>query len=154
MMQGMNGSSMMMQRGQGMGQGGSFSSQVMVMSSRMGEDGKMHTEKYHESSVNAGKLRERQQAYSNSRSGMDKMALERHIDERGRKMVRERNRHNGEERQTQLLRGMEEQHVGRFDQDWQDQSGRAGMTHGHFLGQQGLPGRPQGRLQHDPYGGR
>merc|ERR1719253_2498130 len=119
MMQGMNGSSMMMQRGQGMGQGGSFSSQVMVMSSRMGEDGKMHTEKYHESAVSNGGLRERQQAYSNSRSGMDKMALERHISNRGRKTVRERDNNSGEERQTQLLRGMNESQTGQFDQDWQ-----------------------------------
>merc|ERR1719453_1268633 len=123
----------MMMRGSNANGGGSFSSQVMV-SSRMGEDGKMHTEKYHESSVNAGNLRERQQAYSNSRSGMDKMALKRHIDERGRKMVRERNRHSGEERQTQLLRGMEEDHVGQFDQDWHAKAGRAGLQHGAPLG--------------------
>merc|ERR1719199_766949 len=87
MFDGMGGQGMQMRASSG-GNGGSFSSQVMCMSTRMGPDGKMHTEKYHESSAQSGHLKERQQAYSNSHTGMDKMALERHISDRGRKMVR------------------------------------------------------------------
>lgn len=51
----------------------------MVVSSRMGPDGKMHTERYSSAAVKDGHRGafERQQAYSNSRTGHDKMALER-----------------------------------------------------------------------------
>merc|ERR1719408_484958 len=116
-----------MMRNHGNHGGGSFSSSVMCFSSRMGPDGKMHTEKYAESSAQNGHLKERQQAYSNSSTGMDKMALERHISDRGRKMVRERDNRSGEERQTQLFRGMSEDQAGAFDRDWHSQA--RGLTH-------------------------
>merc|ERR1719321_40737 len=105
------------------GPGGQMSSSMMVMSSQMGPDGRMHTERFAESTVSDGRARESQQAYSNSRTGMDKMGLERQLGERGRKMVKERNHFSGEERQTNLLRGMDESHQGQFDQDWQQQAG-------------------------------
>ena len=56
----------------------------------MGPDGKMHTEKYSSSAVRDGQRDafEQQQAYSNSSSGVDKMALERQQRGKGRKMVR------------------------------------------------------------------
>merc|ERR1719473_1525915 len=85
------------------GPGSQMSSSVMVMSSQMGADGRMHTERFAESTVSDGRARESQQAYTNSRTGMDKMGLERQLGERGRKMVKERNHLNGEERQTNLL---------------------------------------------------
>lgn len=67
------------------------SSSSMVVSSSMGADGQMHTERYQSSAVNDGKTGafERQQAYSNSRTGQDKMALERQVGRAGRKMVKE-----------------------------------------------------------------
>merc|ERR1719359_2552558 len=77
--------------GPGGGPGGGYmSSSTMVMSSQMGADGKMHTERFAESTVSDGRARESQQAYANSRTGMDKMGLERQLGERGRKMVKER----------------------------------------------------------------
>merc|ERR1719408_636413 len=121
------GGSSMMASSFGDGGGGQFHSSVMCFSSSMGPDGKMHTEKYAESSAQRGHLKERQQAYSNSHTGMDKMALERHIADRGRKMVRERDNRSGEERQTQLFRGMSEDQAGAFDRDWHSQA--RGLTH-------------------------
>merc|ERR1719375_63561 len=148
-MGGMGGMGDMMAQMQQQG-GGQFSSQVMVMSSQMGADGKMHTERFVESSVNNGRgASERQQAYSNSRTGMDKMGLERNLHDRGRKVVKERNRGTGEERQTALFRGMEESHAEQFDRDWHQQAGN--LRHPQYASMLGAG--TQGMIQ-GPMGGR
>merc|ERR1719387_3002679 len=121
MMSQMSSGSMMMSSGGMMGGGGGhYSCQTMVMSSNMGADGKMHTEKFASSSVgnNQMGLRETQQAYSNSSTGMDKMSMERQMQDKGRKMVKERNRHTQEERQTEMFKGIEEHEAPQFDQEW------------------------------------
>merc|ERR1719235_2663594 len=152
-MGGMGGMGDMMAQMQQQG-GGQFSSQVMVMSSSMGQDGKMHTERFVESSVNNGRgANERQQAYSNSRTGMDKMGLERNLHDRGRKVVKERNRGTGEERQTALFRGMEESQADQFDRDWHQQAGN--LRHPNFASMLGAG--TQGMIQGGhpgPMGGR
>merc|ERR1719386_349903 len=109
-------SSMMMSSG---GEGG-FSSQTMMMSSTIGADGQRHTERFSSSSVGdrQRKLAETQQAYSNSSTGVDKMSMERQMAERSRKMVKELNRQSGEERNTEMFRGMTEAQTGQFDTDW------------------------------------
>merc|ERR1719456_226167 len=106
---------MMMQMGGG--QGG-FSSQTMCFSSTTGADGQVHTERFSSSTVgdNARGIRETQQAYANSASGMDKMSMERQIHDQGRKVVKERNRQSGEERQTDMFRGITEDQAGAFDE--------------------------------------
>merc|ERR1740121_141453 len=112
---GMGGGQMM-----GMGGDGGFSCQTMMMSSSMGEDGKMHTERFSSSAIGdrARQISEVQQAYSNSQSGMDKMSLERQMADRGRKMVKEVNQFTGEERNTDLYKGMTEAQNAEFDQGW------------------------------------
>lgn len=146
---GMGGMGDMMAQMQQQG-GGQFSSQVMVMSSQRGTDGQMHTERFVESSVNNGRgASERQQAYSNSRTGMDKMGLERNLHDRGRKVVKERNRGTGEERQTALFRGMEESQADQFDRDWHQHAGN--LRHPQFASM--LGSGTQGMIQ-GPMGGR
>jgi len=125
LMAGMDGRSMMARGGAGdpSGQGG-FSCQSMCMSMSMGPDGQMHTERFSSSTIgdNERRVRETQQAYSNSRSGVDKMSLERQMDDRGRKMVKERSRLTGEERSTNMFRGMQEEHAAEFDSQWQQRA--------------------------------
>merc|ERR1719160_1894604 len=106
MMRGGGGASMMMSSSSFGGGPGSFSSQTMMMTSSMGADGKMHTEKYSSSSVgdHDRNIHEQQAAYSNSSTGMDKMSMERRIGDHGRKMVKERNRNTQEERSTEMFR--------------------------------------------------
>lgn len=98
---------------------GQYQSHSFAMSSVMGPDGKMHTEKF--SSADRGhigqKIRESQQAYSNSTTGVDKMGLERQIGERAHKMVKERDR-TREERSTEMFRGMDERGRDAFDRDF------------------------------------
>merc|ERR1712046_176569 len=50
--------------------------------------------------------------------GMDKMSLERQMADRSRKMVKEYNRQSGEERSTDMFRGMTEDQTAQFDTDW------------------------------------
>mmetsp|Transcript_59078 Transcript_59078/g.93527 ORF Transcript_59078/g.93527 Transcript_59078/m.93527 type:complete len:253 (-) Transcript_59078:70-828(-) len=132
--------------------GGSYSCQTFAVSSVMGKDGKMHTEKYSSSDVGhtGHGIREAQHAYSNSTSGVDKMGLERHLGDRARKMVKERNRFTMEEKCSEMLRGMDEGGRDHFDKDFSGLSrhlpahGR-GVTALADTGRRGmLPGGRQG----------
>ncbi|CAJ1431911.1 unnamed protein product [Effrenium voratum] len=100
--------------------GGSYSCQTFAMSSMTGKDGKVHTERYCSSDVGNPQhgIREAQHAYSNSTSGVDKMGLERHLGERARKMVKERNRNTMEEKCSEMLRGMDENGRDHFERDF------------------------------------
>merc|ERR1712136_576334 len=53
--------------------------------------------------------------------GVDKMSLERQMQDRGRKMVKERIA-GGDERQTEMFRGFDESQAHEFDQQWQQQA--------------------------------
>jgi len=124
-----------MLRGMGAGGGGAYSCQTMTFSSTRGPDGKMHTERFSSSAVGDTnrQMQEVQQAYSNSSSGVDKMSLERQLQGRGRKMVKEYSRHSGEERNTDMFRGMTEEQCPEFDRRWQAEAAPhlpAHMGHG------------------------
>eukprot|EP00418_Pyrodinium_bahamense_P017642 CAMPEP_0179104140 /NCGR_PEP_ID=MMETSP0796-20121207/48291_1 /TAXON_ID=73915 /ORGANISM="Pyrodinium bahamense, Strain pbaha01" /LENGTH=260 /DNA_ID=CAMNT_0020802071 /DNA_START=70 /DNA_END=849 /DNA_ORIENTATION=+ len=114
----------MLFRGTGAGGGGGYSCQTMVFSATRGQDGQVHTERFTSSSVGDlnRQAREVQQAYSNSSTGIDKMSLERQLQGRGRKMVKELCRQTGEERNTDLYKGMSEEHFPQFDQQWRTQA--------------------------------
>lgn len=122
-MRGQGGSSQMMMSsfGGGMGGGGSFTSQTMCVSSTMGPDGKMRTEKFASSSVGDGRrgISETQQRYSNSDTGVDKMSLERMHNERGKKTVKERSALTGDETQTEMFHGMTEEDQDDFHNAWE-----------------------------------
>lgn len=128
-----------MMMGGGLG-GGQYSCQTFAMSSVMGPDGKMHTERFSSSDVGNHEhgIRESQQAYSNSSTGTDKMGLERHVGDRARKMVKERDRNTMEERSTEMFKGLDETGRDAFDRDF---SSRAQYLpqHPRFNGQ-ALPG--------------
>ncbi|CAK9041651.1 Hypothetical protein SCF082_LOCUS24029, partial [Durusdinium trenchii] len=61
------------------------------------------------------------QMYSNS-TGVDKMSLERQLEGRARKVVKERTRNTMEERQTEMFRGMNEEDAPDFDRHWQERA--------------------------------
>lgn len=115
---GLGGNAMM-----GMGNG-QYACQSFAICSRMGPDGKMHTERFANSEVGnrQQRIREAQQAYSNSSTGIDKMGLERQLGERARKVVRERDRTTMEERSTEMFRGMDESGCDAFGRDFAAQA--------------------------------
>lgn len=143
------------------GGNGQYACQSFVMSSHMGPDGKMHTEKYSSSDIgnHEKKIRESQQMYSNSSTGKDKMGLERQLGDRARKMVKERDRNTQEERSTEMFRGMDEGHSQAFDRDFGAMAhhmpahprfdGRMlqGMQGGMNSGRSALPGGGNGGRQ-------
>merc|ERR1719450_1950003 len=126
----------------GTGGFGEFSSSTMMMSMNIGPDGQVHTEKFASSSVgdHDKRIAETQQAYSNSSTGVDKMSLERQMQDRGRKMVKERIA-GGDERQTEMFRGFDESQAHEFDQQWQQQA--APHLRNHFSGVPQLMAAPQ-----------
>lgn len=156
MMMGPGGGQMMQMGGSGgmgqmmqmssMGGEGGFSCQSMMISSHIGEDGQRHTERFSQSTVGdrGRQLAEIQQAYSNSSSGIDKMSLERQMADRGRKMVKEYNSRTGEERNTDLFRGMTEADTGAFDSSWQQNARPYLPQHASNVGQlMNAPQAPQ-----------
>lgn len=100
--------------------GGSYACQSFAFSSVTGPDGKVHTERFASSDVGNRdhNIREAQQAYSNSSTGIDKMGLERHLGDRARKIVKERDRNTMEERSSEMMRGMDERGREAFDRDF------------------------------------
>merc|ERR1719382_1205016 len=114
----------MMVGGTSAGGGGGYSCQTMCFTSKMGSDGQMHTERFSSSAVGDynGRMQEVQQAYSSSATGIDKMSLERQLEGRGRKMVKELNRSSGEERNTDMYRGMSEQQYPDFERQWNERA--------------------------------
>ncbi|CAE8623550.1 unnamed protein product, partial [Polarella glacialis] len=136
---------------------GSFACQSFAMSSVMGPDGKMHTERYVSSDVGNtqhGGVREAQHAYSNSSTKSDKMALERHLGGRARKVVRELDRNTLEERSKEMLRGMSESGRDSFDRDFAGQANllpqHQRFNAGALPGQRSLGGHANSRHQSLP----
>eukprot|EP00933_Yihiella_yeosuensis_P008924 TRINITY_DN11464_c0_g1_i1.p1 TRINITY_DN11464_c0_g1~~TRINITY_DN11464_c0_g1_i1.p1 ORF type:complete len:262 (+),score=66.85 TRINITY_DN11464_c0_g1_i1:85-870(+) len=88
---------------------GSYSVQSASMHSFLGKDGKMHTEQYASSDVGHmdHQIRETHQAYSNSRTGMQKRALEQHLGDRGMKTVKHQAAGTTETKTTEMFLGMD-----------------------------------------------
>ncbi len=77
------------------------------------QNGKPHKETYQTQSIKqtdkeGRSIHERQQAYNNTKSGVQKAAHERLLDEKGLKVVKARNRNTGEEYEHNLYKGMQE----------------------------------------------
>ena len=72
---------------------GQFSSSTMVMSSKIGQDGKMHTQKFMSNSVGdrSRNVLQTDQAYDNSATGIRKRAQERQHGKIGHKLIAEQN---------------------------------------------------------------
>eukprot|EP00928_Gymnodinium_smaydae_P057617 TRINITY_DN40832_c0_g1_i1.p1 TRINITY_DN40832_c0_g1~~TRINITY_DN40832_c0_g1_i1.p1 ORF type:complete len:267 (+),score=39.49 TRINITY_DN40832_c0_g1_i1:71-802(+) len=104
--------------------GGAFSCQSSGMTVTAGPDGRRHTEQFASSSVGdqGRRVRETQQTYSNSRLGVEKISLERQMDDQARKTVKERSHFTDEDRHTDLYHGMEEHQAGDFDQRWHQEA--------------------------------
>ena len=65
-------------------------------------------------------ISERQEAYKNSMTGMQKAAHQRLFDDRGMKLIKERNVNTGEQSQHNILKGLQENEVDTFNQQYND----------------------------------
>ena len=54
------------------------------------------------------KIQEKQQAYQNTGTGVQRAAQERRLNDKGHKVIKERNRNSGEEMEHTVFKGMQE----------------------------------------------
>eukprot|EP00927_Polykrikos_kofoidii_P048327 TRINITY_DN4257_c0_g1_i1.p1 TRINITY_DN4257_c0_g1~~TRINITY_DN4257_c0_g1_i1.p1 ORF type:complete len:205 (-),score=33.16 TRINITY_DN4257_c0_g1_i1:506-1120(-) len=100
---------------------GKYSSQTFAMSSVVGPDGHVKTERYASTDVgnSAEDIAEMEQAYSNTATGVEKFGHERHLGKMARKTVEERFRQGDhEDRKIELYSGMNETGRERFNEEF------------------------------------
>jgi len=104
---------------------GTFISKSYVSKVKYDQNGQPHKETYHTQSIsqtdkNGKRIKEKQQAYQNSKTGIQKAAHERMLDDRGHKVVKARNRNTGEDYEHTLYKGMKEDELDNFNNDYSD----------------------------------
>jgi len=92
--------------------------------------GRPHVYQAHSSTSNLGGVRETRESVRDSRSGLEKMAIGHHIDERGHVIARERNAYTGQQEQTEDFINIEETEAEKFNREWR-QRAAAGYYNAH-----------------------
>jgi len=122
---------------QTMSQNGSFMSATpmysssSVMSMTTGPDGRPQV--YQASTTTrtgAGGIREVQQTVSDSRSGVRKMAIGRHMGERGHVIEKEQNYQTGDTEEREDFINIEEEEAAYFDEEWNQRAQRSETVYG------------------------
>jgi myeloid leukemia factor 1 len=106
-------------------------SQSYMSTQKVGPDGRIVHEKFMNNGVShrggdGHVISEHKQAYRNS-NGIDRIGHERRLDDRGRKVVKERNRETNEEEETNHFHNMDYDDVAQFDSMWGDMGNRVGL---------------------------
>ncbi len=89
------------------------------------KDGQPHKEVYQSQSINqfgqdGHKIQEKQEAYKNSLTGIEKASHQRVLDDRGQKCIRQRNRNTGEQNEHNIYKGFEENELDNFNREYND----------------------------------
>ena len=87
--------------------------------------GQPHEESYQSQAIKqfgegGHNISERQEAYKNSYTGVQKAAHQRLLDDRGTKLIKQRNVNTGEQSQHNILKGIQESEVDNFNQQYND----------------------------------
>ena len=95
-------------------------------------DGRPHQESYQSQSINqigrdGHKISERQEAYKNSRTGVQKAAHQRVLDDKGMKQIRQRNINTGEQEEHNIFKGMREEELNDFNKNYNDYRNKIGF---------------------------
>ena len=95
-------------------------------------DGQPHQECYQSQSINqigkdGHKISEKQEAYKNSRTGVQKAAHQRILDDRGMKQIRQRNVNTGEKKEHNIFKGMKEDELENFNQNYNEYRNKIGF---------------------------
>ena len=87
-------------------------------------DGQPHEEYYQSQSINqikdGHKISEKQEAYKNSRTGVQKAVHQRILDDKGTKQIRQRNVNTGVQEEHNIFKGMTEDELDDFNQKYND----------------------------------
>ena len=95
-------------------------------------DGQPHQECYQSQSVNqigqdGHKISEKQEAYKNSRTGVQKAAHQRILDDKGIKQIRKRNINTGDQEEHNIFKGMREDEMDSFNKNFNDYRNKIGF---------------------------
>lgn len=95
-------------------------------------DGQPHQECYQSQSINqigqdGHKISEKQEAYKNSRTGVQKAAHQRLLDDKGMKQIRQRNINTGAQEEHNIFKGMREEELDSFNQHYNDYRNQIGF---------------------------
>jgi len=142
-------------KGMDLGPNAVCNSQSYSYSSNQGPDGKPHVVQSSSQMRRAGNVAEMKQKHSDSKSGLERMALQRKLGDRGRKVERSRNMHKPNEDHTNdVCVGMDASYGQQFNQEWEEAAGRAGLpgtggrAGGGRLGYQPQVSMGNGRTRH------
>ena len=95
-------------------------------------DGQPHQECYQSQSINqigqdGHKISEKQEAYKNSRTGVQKAAHQRILDDKGIKQIRKRNINTGDQEEHNIFKGMREDEMDSFNKNFNDYRNKIGF---------------------------
>ena len=129
----------MMQQNNGMPNGSSsFMQSSFVSYSSDGVNPPQVVEQTHMNRYGPDGVKEERRTMRDSRTGVQKMSIGRHIDERGHVMERSRNHHTGEEEENNEFINIEEEEAPQFQQEWSNRMG-SGSRHSNHRYIQGHP---------------
>ena len=126
---------------------GTVISKSYVSQTRYNKDGKPERETYQTQSINqlgedGHRIQEKQEAYKNSLSGIEKAAHQRIFDNKGHKYIKERNRKTGEHKEHNLYKGMNEEEINDFNNQYNDYREKVGFQKNYeLLGNMKMSGR-------------
>ena len=111
-------------------------------------DGQPHEECYQSQSINqikdGHKISEKQEAYKNSRTGVQKAAHQRILDDKGTKQIRQRNVNTGVQEEHNIFKGMREEELDDFNQKYNDYRQKTGFQNQYkYLDSMNKRGRKQ-----------
>ena len=111
-------------------------------------DGQPHEECYQSQSINqikdGHKISEKQEAYKNSRTGVQKAAHQRILDDKGTKQIRQRNVNTGVQEEHNIFKGMTEDELDDFNQKYNDYRQKTGFQNQYrYLDSMNKRGRKQ-----------
>ena len=93
-------------------------------------DGKEHEEKYQSQGIkqinNGHKISECKEAYKNS-NGICKSSYQKGLDEKGERLIKEKNNKTGENKEHKVFRGMKENELNAFEKEYNDYSKKTGF---------------------------
>ena len=111
-------------------------------------DGQPHQECYQSQSINqikdGHKISEKQEAYKNSRTGVQKAAHQRILDDKGTKQIRQRNVNTGVQEEHNIFKGMREDELDNFNETYNDYRNKVGFQNNYkYLNAMNKKGRKQ-----------
>jgi hypothetical protein len=94
-------------------------------------DGTPHTECYQSQSINqiknGHKISEKQEAYKNTRTGVEKAAHQRILDDKGVRKIRQRNVNTNTQEEHNIFKGLKEEELDDFNQDYNNFRNKKGL---------------------------